>query len=70
MAGLCWEKSVHRVNIVFRGSRENIRYLNNEQLRVVIPILDPEHGEELTIKLTEANLRESDRSKGGQLQPL
>jgi len=35
------EKSVHKVNIIFRGSREDIRYLNNEQLRVVIPISEP-----------------------------
>ncbi|MEI6892910.1 MAG: CdaR family protein [Pontiella sp.] len=64
-----WEKSVHRVNIVFRGSRENIRYLNNEQLRVVIPVPDPKHGEELTIKLTEANLRNPTGAKVVSFSP-
>ncbi len=52
-----WEKSVHRVNIVFRGSREDIRYLNKEQLRVVIPIPDPKQGEEMVVKLSNAFLR-------------
>lgn len=64
-----WEKSVHRVNIVFRGSREQIRYLNNEQLRVVIPVPDPEHGEEMTIKLTEANLKNPTGAKVVRFSP-
>lgn len=52
-----WEKSMHRVNIVFRGSREDIRYLNSDQLHVVIPVQNPVHGKEMTIKLTEAHLK-------------
>lgn len=64
-----WEKSVHRVNIVFRGSRENIRYLNNEQLRVVIPVPDPDGNDELTIKLTEANLRNPTGAKVVSFSP-
>lgn len=64
-----WEKSVHQVNIVFRGSREDIRYLNNEQLRVVIPVPDPEHGSETTIHLTEANLRNPTGAKVVRFSP-
>jgi hypothetical protein len=64
-----WEKSVHRVNIVFRGSREDIRYLNNEQLRVVIPMPDPEHGEEMAIKLSETYLRNPTGAKVVRFSP-
>jgi YbbR domain-containing protein len=64
-----WEKSVHRANIIFRGSREDIRYLNNEQLRVVIPVPDPENGEEMVIKLTEAYLRNPTGAKVVQFSP-
>ncbi len=64
-----WEKSVHRVNIVFRGSREDIRYLNNEQLRVVIPMPEPEHGEEMVIKLSEKYLRNPTGAKVVQFSP-
>jgi hypothetical protein len=46
-----WDKSVQKVNILFRGSREDIRYLNNEQLRVVIPIPEPERGREMVVRL-------------------
>jgi YbbR domain-containing protein len=64
-----WEKSVHRVNILFRGSREDIRYLNNEQLRVVIPMLDPERGEEIHIKLSDKYLRNPTGAKVAQFSP-
>ncbi|MDF7798766.1 CdaR family protein [Pontiellaceae bacterium B1224] len=64
------EKSVPRVNIVFRGSREEIRYLNNEQLRVVIPVPDPEHGAEMTIDLmNEASLRNPTGAKVVSFSP-
>ena len=43
-----WDKSVQKVNILFRGSREDIRYLNNEQLKVVIPVPEPQRGTEMT----------------------
>lgn len=52
-----WEKSAHVVNVEFNGSREDIRYLNNEQMRVVIPVEDPKHGEEMRIKLSKSHLR-------------
>jgi hypothetical protein len=42
-----WEKSIHQVDIVFRGSREDLRYLNSEQLRVVVPLSNPSAGEEI-----------------------
>ncbi|HEY5652846.1 MAG TPA: CdaR family protein [Pontiella sp.] len=64
-----WEKSVHRVNIVFRGSREDIRYLNNEQLRVVIPVPSPQHGEDLTIRLSEKYLRNPTGAKVVRFSP-
>jgi YbbR domain-containing protein len=64
-----WEKSVNKVNIVFRGSREDIRYLNNEQLRVVIPVPNLKHGEERTIKLTKANLRNPTGAKVVSFSP-
>ena len=64
-----WEKSVHRVNILFRGSREAVRYLNNEQLRVVIPVPNPVRGEEMTIKLTEKNLRNPTGAKVVRFSP-
>jgi YbbR domain-containing protein len=64
-----WEKSANRVNIVFRGSREAIRYLNNDQLRVVIPVPNPEQGKEVTIKLTEANLRNPTGAKVVRFSP-
>jgi len=46
-----WDKSVSKVNILFRGSREDISNLNNEKLRVVIPVPDPEQGKELVVVL-------------------
>ncbi len=64
-----WEKSLHRVNILFRGSREDIRYLNNEQLRVVIPIPDPTHGEETIIRLSEAFLKNPTGAKVVRFTP-
>ncbi len=64
-----WEKSVHRVNIVFRGSREDIRYLNNEQLRVIIPMPEPEYGEEMVVKLSEKYLRNPTGAKVVQFSP-
>jgi hypothetical protein len=64
-----WEKSVHRVNIVFRGSREDIRYLNNEQLRVVIPIPSPKQGQEMHFTLTESLLRNPTSAKVVRFSP-
>lgn len=52
-----WEKSVHQVDILFKGSQEDLGYLNNEQLRVVIPITEPTAGEQLQIKLSEKHLK-------------
>ena len=64
-----WEKSVHRVNIVFRGSREDIRYLNNEQMRVVIPVPSPARGEDLTVRLSEKYLRNPTGAKVVRFSP-
>lgn len=52
-----WDKSVQKVNILFRGSREDIRYLNNEQLRVVIPMPEPERGREMVVRLKPKHLK-------------
>lgn len=43
------DKSLATVDIRFLGSREDIRDLNNETLRVVIPIPEPKSGEMMTI---------------------
>lgn len=64
-----WEKSAHSVNILFRGSREDIRYLNNEQMRVVIPVTDPTNGSELTVELTDAFLRNPTAAKAESFSP-
>lgn len=64
-----WEKSVNQVNILFRGSREDIRYLNNEQLRVVIPITEPAAGNLLPIKLVEQYLKNPTSAKVVQFSP-
>ena len=64
-----WEKSVNRVNILFRGSRESVRYLNNEQLKVIIPVPDPVRGDEMTIKLSEQNLRNPTGAKVVRFSP-
>jgi YbbR domain-containing protein len=64
-----WEKSAHRVNIVFRGSREDIRYLNNDQLKVILPVPDPEQGKEMVITLTDSNLRNPTGAKVVRFSP-
>jgi YbbR domain-containing protein len=64
-----WEKSVHRVNILFRGSREDIRYLNNEQLRVVVPITEPSAGNEIHIKLSGKYLKNPTGAKVVRFSP-
>lgn len=52
-----WQKSISKVNIRFRGSREDIRFLNNEQMRVVIPITNPIRGQEMVVKLEQKFLK-------------
>jgi hypothetical protein len=64
-----WEKSVHRVNILFRGSREEIRYLNNEQLRVVIPMTDPVQGKEMVVRLSAKYLKNPTGAKVVRFSP-
>ncbi|MCF7817495.1 MAG: hypothetical protein K9M54_06415 [Kiritimatiellales bacterium] len=64
-----WEKSVHRVNILFRGSREDIRYLNTGQLRVVVPITEPRHGDEIHIRLTDKYLKNPTGAKVVRFSP-
>jgi len=58
-----WEKSIHQVDIVFRGSREDLRFLNSEQLRVVVPLSNPSAGEEIHIRLEEKHLKNPTRAK-------
>lgn len=64
-----WEKSVHQVNILFRGSREDIRYLNNGQLRVLIPLSDPQAGNEIRIKLLDKYLKNPTGAKVVRFSP-
>ena len=64
-----WEKSVHRVNVLFRGSREDIRYLNNEHLRMVIPVTNPKYGEEIIIKLSDKFIRNPTSAKVVEFSP-
>jgi YbbR domain-containing protein len=64
-----WEKSVQRVNIVFRGSPEEIRYLSNEQLRVVIPVSDPKHDTEMVVRLSNAYLKNPTGAKVVSFSP-
>lgn len=51
-----WEKSIHHVDILFSGSREDLRYLNNEQFRMVVPVSTPTAGDEIHITLSEKHL--------------
>lgn len=64
-----WEKSVHRANIEFRGSRDDIRYLNNTQLRIVIPVAEPRQGEDIHIKLSEKYLKNPTSAKVVSFSP-
>ncbi len=45
------DKSLDTIDIRFLGSREDIRDLNREQLRIVIPVSDPEQGKAMVIQL-------------------
>jgi YbbR domain-containing protein len=64
-----WEKSIQHVNIVFRGSREDIRYLNSAQLRVIIPMSDPVAGQEIQIRLEEKFLKNPTGAKVVRFSP-
>lgn len=63
------EKSVHHVTVLFRGSNEDLRYLNKEQLQVVIPITKPTPGKPIQFKLTEKYLRNSTGAKVIEFSP-
>jgi len=64
-----WEKSVHHVNVLFRGSSEDIRYLNSEQLRVVVPLSAPTAGDEILIKLLAKHLKNPTSAKIVRFSP-
>jgi hypothetical protein len=64
-----WEKSIQQVNIVFRGSREDIRYLNSGQLRVIVPMSDPVAGDEIHIRLEEKFLKNPTGAKVVRFSP-
>ncbi len=63
------EKSAPRVSILFRGSREDIRYLNNEQLRVIIPVPEPQYGKEMEVRLSEKLLKNPTSAKVVRFNP-
>ena len=64
-----WEKSVQQVNVLLRGSREDIRYLNNGQLRIIIPLSEPASGEQIHIKLSERYLQNPTGAKVVRFSP-
>jgi YbbR domain-containing protein len=64
-----WDKSLSRVNVLFRGSREDMLYLNNDQLKVVIPIDTPIADEEISIKISDSFLRNPTDSKVVRFNP-
>ncbi len=64
-----WEKSAHHINVLLSGSREDIRYLNNGQLRIVIPLTNPTAGDEIHIKLSEKFLQNPTGSKVVRFSP-
>lgn len=64
-----WEKSSQQVDILFRGSREDLRYLNSGQLRVVIPISSPTAGNEMHIRLEEKYLKNPTDAKVVRFSP-
>lgn len=64
-----WEKSVGKVDILFRGSRENIRYLNNDQLRIVVAVDKPEEGGVVTLKLSDQFLKSPTDARGVSFRP-
>jgi YbbR domain-containing protein len=45
------DKSQDTVDLLFSGSREDIRDLNNETLRVILPVPNPEGSESMTLTL-------------------
>ena len=51
------EQSVGSVDVHFRGSREGIRYLSQEQLEVMVDARGAEYGEMLTLTLDPRNVR-------------
>lgn len=63
------EKSAQQVNIEFRGSREDIRYLNAGQLRIIVPVDHPVQGEDLRIKLSSGFLQNPTGAKAIRFSP-
>ena len=64
------EKSASSVSILFRGAREEIRYLNSgHQLRIEIPISDPVAGKEVHIPLVEKYLQNPTDAKPVRFTP-
>ncbi len=64
-----WEKSINEITILFRGSQEDIRNLNSDQLHVVIPIAEPTAGEQIRIELKAKHLNNPTGAKVVQFSP-
>jgi len=64
-----WEKSIQTVNVEFRGSWEDLRYLNKEQLRMVIPVKELTANNQIKIKLSDAYLKNPTRAKAISFSP-
>ena len=63
------ELSNPKIDVEFRGSWEDLRYLNKEQLRFVIPINKPTTNESLKITLSEKYLKNPTRAKAIYFTP-
>jgi len=64
-----WEISAKKIDVEFRGSWEDLRYLNKEQLRIVIPILNPSTNGQLKITLSDKYLKNPTRAKAIHFTP-
>ena len=49
-------QSLQRVNITFQGSQEEIRFLDQEDLRVIVPLPEPDGDKEITIRFEESHV--------------
>jgi hypothetical protein len=63
------EQSADRINILFRGSREDIRYLNSSQLHMAVPVSQPSGDQEIHIPLSEVFLQNPTPAKPIRFTP-
>ncbi len=63
------DKSLSTVDVRFLGSREDILYLNNETLHVVIPIEKPQSGKTMTVAFDSAYVKNPTDAKVVSFNP-